>query len=201
MSVVIISGGIGSGKSTVCKLLESEYGWPVYDADSRVKAIYDDIPSVLLSIEDSLNEKFRDDEGMFSPSMLASRIFSDEDALVKVEDIVFPVLTEDFIRWKNEHDDKRWLVLESATILEKENLVGLGDVVVVIDAPLEIRLQRAAERDGVSRESVISRASNQKQMNMISSGEIPSCVNHVVMNDADMEKLRENVRELVEKLT
>ena len=164
MSVVIISGGIGSGKSTVCKLLESEYGWPVYDADSRVKAIYDDIPSVLLSIEDALNEKFRDDEGMFSPSMLASRIFSDEDALGKVEDIVFPVLTEDFIRWKNEHDDKRWLVLESATILEKENLVGLGDVVVVIDAPLEIRLQRAAERDGVSRESVSSRASNQKLM-------------------------------------
>ena len=201
MKVIIISGGIGSGKSTVCRMLEDGYGWPVYDADSRVKELYCEHPCLLSDIEKALNGTYRDADGVFRPSLLASRIFSDRNALEKVESLVFPVLTEDFLKWKEAHSDKDFLVLESATILEKPELLHLGDYVAVVDAPLQTRVERAAARDGVSYESVLGRVQNQELMNEISRGMIPEAVSHVIMNDMDLNELAENTRRFVDAVS
>ena len=117
-----------------------------------------------------------------------------------VESLVFPVLTEDFHRWRDLNADKRFVVLESATILEKPDLAGLGDYVVVVDAPVATRVQRAIERDGVTYESVIGRVNNQKLMNEISSGMIPPSVDFVIINDGSLEALSENVKKCIESL-
>lgn len=200
MKVLIVSGGIGSGKSTVCRMLETMYGAPVYDADMRVKNFYTEKLDLLPGIENALGERFRDADGIFRPSVLASRIFSDSEALRVVESLVFPVLTEDFYRWRDLNADKRFVVLESATILEKPDLAGLGDYVVVVDAPVATRVQRAIERDGVTYESVIGRVNNQKLMNEISSGMIPPSVDFVIINDGSLEALSENVKKCIESL-
>ena len=200
MKVLIVSGGIGSGKSTVCRMLETMYGAPVYDADMRVKNFYTEKSDLLPGIENALGERFRDADGIFRPSVLASRIFSDSEALRVVESLVFPVLTEDFYRWRDLNADKRFVVLESATILEKPDLAGLGDYVVVVDAPVDTRVQRAIERDGVTYESVIGRVNNQKLMNEISSGMIPPSVDFVIINDGSLEALSENVKKCIESL-
>jgi dephospho-CoA kinase len=200
MKVLIVSGGIGSGKSTVCRMLETIYGAPVYDADMRVKNFYTEKSDLLPGIENALGERFRGADGIFLPSVLASRIFSDSEALRVVESLVFPVLTEDFYRWRALNADKRFVVLESATILEKPDLAGLGDYVVVVDAPVATRVQRAIERDGVTYESVIGRVNNQKLMNEISSGMIPPSVDFVIINDGSLEALSENVKKCIESL-
>ena len=198
MKVIIVTGGIGSGKSTVCSILQSEFGFPIYEADRRVKELYQEHPALLTDIEKALGETYRNEEGRFVPAGLASRIFSDPAALRVVEGIVFPILRKDFDRWKIQNADKDFLVLESATILQKPELIGLGDYVAVVDAPLELRIKRALERGGLSYDSVYDRARNQELMNDISAGNVPSSVDYVIMNDGSRETLSENVRKCIE---
>ena len=198
MKVLVVSGGIGSGKSTVCRMLENDYGIPVYEADRRVKELYNECPSMLLRIEQMLGESFRNVDGDFQPSLMAARIFSDTDALQLVESVVFPVLTDDFARWKEMHADREYVALESATILEKPALSGLGDTMIVVDAPLELRIERAAARNGASEESVRDRARSQVLMNSISAGYVPSSVDYVLKNEDDLHALDENLMKCME---
>lgn len=200
MKVVVITGGIGSGKSSVCAYLEKAYGWPVYEADAKVKQLYVTHPSLLTDIENTLGLSLRDEAGDFKPSLLASVIFNDRDALIKVEDLVFPVLSEDFEHWKSQHSDRDFVILESATILEKPQLKGMGDVTVLIDAPLQLRQQRASLRDGVSAEMISRRMDSQTLMNDISSGKVESPAQYTVINDGTYDDLTQNIDNLVKKL-
>ena len=93
--IVVVTGGIGSGKSEVCRLL-NEYGAARYDADERVKALYAAHPTLLSDISDRLGVDLCDGNGNFVPRILAERIFSDPEALAAVESLVFPALIEDF---------------------------------------------------------------------------------------------------------
>jgi dephospho-CoA kinase len=200
MKVIVITGGIGSGKSSVCAYLEKAYGWPVYEADAKVKQLYVTHPSLLTDIEKTLGLSLRDEAGDFKPSLLASVIFNDRDALIKVEDLVFPVLSEDFEHWKSQHSDRDFVILESATILEKPQLKGMGDVTVLIDAPLQLRQQRASLRDGVSAEMISRRMDSQTLMNDISSGKVESPAQYTVINDGRYDDLTQNIDNLVKKL-
>ena len=114
MKVLVITGGIGSGKSLACSFLEKEYGWPVYTADSRVKELYEKHDDLVASIEDALEGRFRDEYGHFIPAALASVIFTDRSALEKVESIVFPFLTGDFLNWKSQQSGSSWSLLPSS---------------------------------------------------------------------------------------
>lgn len=200
MGVVIISGGIGSGKSTVCGVLQAKYGWPVYDADNRVKELYLQHKDLLNDIEKALGESFRDENGIFRASALAARIFSDRTALETVESYVFPVLMEDFDSWRNGHADKEFVILESATIMEKPQLRGIGDCVVVVDAPVESRVERAALRGQTSKEVIRKRIECQPLMNSISEGNVPDDVDFIITNDSDLESLVEKVSPVAEAI-
>ena len=193
MGVIIISGGIGSGKSTVCKILCDQFGWPVYEADNRVKELYLQHDGLLNDIESALGESFRDEKGVFMPSSLAARIFMDNKALETVESYVFPVLMNDFCSWKEGHADKEHVILESATILEKPQLSGIGDYVIVVDAPIEVRVDRAALRGQTTKEVIRKRIECQPLMNSISEGNVPEGIDHVIINDSDLESLTEKV--------
>ena len=198
MKVLIVTGGIGSGKSTVCSMLERDYGYPVYEADKRVKELYLEHPTLLADIEVALGESFRDEAGDFQPSKLAARIFSESSDLQKVESLVFPVLMEDFDSWKKTNASNDVLVLESATILQKPSLLGMGDQVMVVDAPLQIRVERAVRRDGAPEHVILSRVASQKLLNEISDGHVPDIVDFVIKNDSDIATLAERLKAYVE---
>lgn len=200
MRVVVVTGGIGSGKSVACRYLCEKYGWPVYNADERVKHLYQSHPSVLSDIESRLGLSLRNEAGQFVSSRLSSVIFKDRNALEEVENIVFPALSEDFRCWKNENSTSSVVVLESATILEKEQLQGIADLVVLIDAPFYVRLHRASKRDCVNSELVLDRMRNQMLMNRISDGIATAPADHVITNDGDMEFLFNSLDELVKKV-
>lgn len=197
MKVCVVTGGIGSGKSTVCSLMNRIYGCPVYDADSRAKGLYVSRPGLLLKIEESLGISLRDEQGQFKPSLLAGRIFSDTSALKVVENLLFPVLMEDFSEWKAGFEDCGFVVFESATVLEKEYFRGFGDITLLVDAPVKTRMSRAAGRDGVSEALVKSRMDRQPLMNDISEGMRDDRVDYIIANDSSLAQLELEVRNFV----
>jgi dephospho-CoA kinase len=197
MKVVVVTGGIGSGKSVACRILQSQFGWPVYNADSKVKELYVSSPTLLTDIEDALEMKLRNADGEFIPSLLASRIFSDSGALEKVEELVFPELTSDFETWKKEQGNVDYVILESATILEKPALKGMWDILILIDAPIELRRARAAARDGVSEEIAGRRMESQKLMNEASKGMVIPDADVVILNDSTESILQEKLQKCV----
>ena len=150
MLTVIVTGGIGSGKSAVCALL-SKRGIPVYDSDSRTKALYDSVPGLKERIEAELGVPF---------SSLAKIIFSNSEAREKLEAIVYPLVRADFEAWRDAQKDAPFVVLESAIILSKPIFDGLADAVVAVTASEDVRLKRLIGR-GLTEEDARRRMASQ----------------------------------------
>lgn len=198
--VVVITGGIGSGKSEVCRIFADEGFAAQYNADSRAKALYVENPSLLEAIENELGCPMRDGEGVFQPSLLSARIFSDRTALERVESLLFPVMMDDFASFA-ERSGAEYVVFESATVLEKPQFDGFADKVILVDAPFETRLGRACARDGASREAVLARMRVQTLMNELSQGGTDPRVDYVIMNDSTLDVLHERTIKTIELLT
>lgn len=196
MKVLVVTGGIGSGKSSVCRLLSEKYGIPVYEADRRAKELYSEIPSMLDRMETVLGICLRDHSGKFVPQRLADVIFNDADSLGKIEDILFPVMKEDFASWA---DGRDVVAFESATILEKPQFDGFGDIVLLVDAPLSVRSARVMERDAIDESRVKMRMEAQPLMNSLSEGGGISGVDFVLMNDSTYGKLAERLDVFMKK--
>lgn len=200
MEVIVVTGGIGSGKSAVCRLLRDKYACGVYCADDRVKELYDECPWLVESMELKLGITLRDSDGRFVPSRLAEVIFSDRNALEMVESLVFPVLLDDFSRWCMDYEKDPFVIFESATVMEKTQLKSFGDKRIVVDAPFEVRLERACIRDHVSRERIYARMMNQPLMNSISEGLIVPEADAVILNDGSYEELAAKVEKIMNDL-
>lgn len=138
--VIVVTGRIGSGKSLVCRFL-ADNGIPVYDSDSRVKMLYANHPEL--------------------SALVTPDLFSDSAALARLEDALYPVLESDFNEWASETDGE-WVAMESAVILQKEYFRGFGDVVLLVDAPRDVRMARAISRGSISAESISQRMGIQK---------------------------------------
>lgn len=150
MLTVFVTGLIGSGKSAVCALL-TQKGIPVYDSDSRTKGLYSTVPGLKERIERELGVPFKD---------LAGLIFSNPQAREKLESIVYPLVREDFERWRAEQSGVPFVVLESAVILSKPIFSSLADAVVAVTAPEDKRLSRVLRR-GITLEDAKARISAQ----------------------------------------
>ena len=182
MKTVIVTGGIGSGKSAVCAMLR-EPGIPVYDSDSRTKSLYDKYPSLVESLESALGQALKLPDSTLDRKKLAAVIFSDSSAREKVEAVVYPFVLKDFKRWRSRYGKAPFVVLESAVILSKPVFDGIADAVVLVDAPLELRLQRISLRDGSSMDAALERVKAQE--------EVPrDKVTEVIVNNSSPERLK-----------
>ena len=172
---IVITGGIGSGKSEVCRQLALRGYCNQYDADCRVKALYSLVPELVPSIEESVGIRLRDEDGCFIPELLAGRIFTDREALLKVESIVFPYLMEDFNAFcsdvKAHSTDGQIVFFESATIFEKSYFDNVFDSVILVSAPFQVRRERACRRDAAHKERILFRMENQKIINSLNDDE------------------------------
>lgn len=186
MITLAVTGGIGSGKSTVCRFLSS-MGVPVYDSDSRTRKLYDGSPGLVRNICTALGCDVSLEGGGVDRRRLASVIFSDAESLKILESIVHPAVKQDFLRWKSSFAEGSvpFVAIESAIILEKPLFKDIVDKVLLVDAPVEVRLERACRRDGVQAETVLARMRRQTLLNGISSGIIHPDVDYVIVNDSD----------------
>lgn len=199
MKILVITGGIGSGKSEVCRILAQKGLTVQYNADAKVKELYDTVPGLLESIEDRLGCSLRDEAGKFVPRCLAQRIFVDRQALETVESLVFPALMEDFLAFAG-NSGSPFVVFESATILEKPQFDGFGDKVILVDAPVSMRMERAYRRDGADREAVKARMANQKKMNALSEGATDPRIDAVIVNDGSIAILEQKIEIIMSDL-
>lgn len=188
-----ITGGIGSGKSVVCRLL-AMLDVPIYDSDSRAKWLMNN-SSVL---RERLQERFGNDifgEGGLQRKVLAERVFSDREALAALDAIVHPAVAEDFLSWAAEREAEGAEVvgLESA-ILFSSGFDRFVDRCVAVVAPDELRVARAAQRDRASEEQVRARIASQ-----IPQSEVAERADYVVVND-EQTLLWAQVLRLIEEL-
>ena len=188
MMVLVVTGGIGSGKSEVCRIMRDMGYRCQYNADARAKALDEEHPTLLADIEKSLGCIWRDEEGHFQPSKLAAVIFTDRNALEQVEAHLFPAMIDDFKSYAGSCGGET-VVFESATVLEKPQFDGFGDKVILVDAPFELRLDRACRRDGADRDKVLARMQNQKLMNDLSAGYEDPRIDLRIFNDGSIEEL------------
>ncbi len=200
MKVIVITGGIGSGKSEVCSILRDMGMTAQYNADKKVKSLYDEYPGLLDSIEEAVGESLRDDKGRFQPQKLSNIIFRNRASLKAVENLVFPALIEDFRSFTENHSAEQAVIFESATILEKPVFDDLGDVTILVDAPYMTRLHRACMRDNATIESVEARMACQPLMNRLSEGYADPRIDAVIINDSGLEELKERTKEVISHL-
>lgn len=157
MIKVGICGGIGGGKSTVCALL-AEKGVPVYDSDSRAKALMNTSPEIVDAVKAAFGgQSYRD--GMLDRAYLAAKVFGDEEALARLDAIVHPAVRRDFEEWAAEQQAD-YVVLESAILFES-GFDACVDASVAVLAPHPLRLERAMQRDGAVRERILERMAAQ----------------------------------------
>ena len=162
MRTLVVTGGIGSGKSAVCAHLAGR-GIPVYDSDARTKRLYKEDPSLVPALEKTLGLPLRDADGRLDRKALAAAVFGDPGRLSALEALVHPRVYEDFVRWRDAQPSSApFVVMESAIFLQKPLFRPLADRVLLIDAPESLRVARVAARDGISPEAVRQRMDAQR---------------------------------------
>ena len=158
-----ITGGIGSGKTTVARIFEV-LGIPVYYADDAAKRLMNEDVALKQQVIGLFgNEVY--DNGRLNRSKLASLVFDNPEKLSQLNKIVHPATIADAENWmyqaeKNAGDKIPYAIKEAALIFES-GAQGNLDFVIGVDAPVELRLQRAMSRDNTSREAVMKRMEKQ----------------------------------------
>jgi dephospho-CoA kinase len=156
-----ITGGMGSGKTTVCKVFET-YGVPVYYADDRAKLVMNENAE----LRDKLKAFFGDDiyaeNNQLNRPKLAKMVFGNTDQLRKLESIVHPAVAKDFEDWVNQKhfSGKAYIVKEAALLFESGSYKTL-DQVILVKTPLEERIARIIIRDNCTRENALQRIEKQ----------------------------------------
>ena len=158
MFKVGITGGIGSGKSTVCRLFAAR-GIAVYDSDSEAKRLMNSSEELRARIEARFGTETYRDDGTLDRARLARIVFSDPQALADLDRLVHPAVRADFAAWA-ERQPSEYVILESAILFEA-GFASEVDRTVAVLAPLELRVERTCRRDGCDAESVRRRIAAQ----------------------------------------
>ena len=152
-----VTGGIGSGKSTVCRLFAA-HGIAVYDSDTQAKRLMNESAQLREGLVRAFGEECYAG-GELDRRYLASRVFADKEALATLNALVHPAVREDFREWAGRQAGD-YVILESAILFEAGFAVEVDTTLAVL-APVEERVKRCMERDGSTREEVLRRMSNQ----------------------------------------
>lgn len=146
-----ITGGIGSGKSFVCRLL-AERGVPVYSCDEEAGRLMENHPDIREALVGLLGTEVYTGEGRLNKPLLAAWLFASSGHAGQVNAIVHPVVKRDFVAWA-QRQTVPVVAVESAILFEA-GMDTLVDRVLLVDAPREVRLRRTMSRDGATREQV-----------------------------------------------
>lgn len=158
MKKIGITGNMGSGKSTVAKIF-MQLGFPVYDADSRAKAIMVTNPELINSIRSLFGPMAYLENGELNRGYISELAFRQPEKLRLLNEIVHPAVRTDFTTWAASQTVSL-VVKEAALMIESGSFHDL-DALILVRAPLELRIQRAMARDGKTKEEVELRLKNQ----------------------------------------
>ena len=189
-----ITGGIGSGKSAVCRILRS-LGAALFEADVVAKQLMENSPDVRLQIIAAFGPQ------AYAPSLnrawLASRVFGDAEALARLNAIVHPRVREAFSqRCAAAALERVPLLVHEAALIYESGLDAMLDHVAVVDAPVPVRIRRVVERDGTTAEAVRARMRHQWPPSVLRQR-----ADFVIDNSGAPELLRSQVVQLYAQVT
>ena len=170
MKTWLVTGGIASGKSEVCRILRRA-GYPVYDSDSRTKALYSSVPGLVQRVEEAVGVPF---SGI-------GVIFEDERKRLSLEKVVFPEVLSDFRSWRSSQEAEV-VFFESAIALDKELFRPEFDAVLLVCAPEGQRRSRNPK--------VAARLAAQRLPD-------PSEADFVIVNDGTLRELESKVENFI----
>lgn len=158
MLKVGITGNIGSGKSTLVRIF-AQLGVPVYDADSRAKAVMVEDQILVSQIKNLLGANAYNSQGGLNRQEISQQVFNNAQLLQQLNALVHPALFNDFDKWVLKQDAP-YILKEAALLIESESYKNLDTLIVVL-ADEEIRLKRSMARDGVEQDAILARMRNQ----------------------------------------
>jgi len=186
--IVGITGGIGSGKTTLSKLLRAE-GYSVYDSDLEARRLQNEHSIMRKKIIDMFGKEIYDEHGL-NRSALGKIVFGKPELMTKLNSIVHPLVMDDFENWINNRLPKKMLFIESAILFES-GFNRLVDKVVLVTASEHVRIERVIKRDGVTVEHVKAR-----MLHQISEEEKIKRADYVIHTD-DGDPLLEKTKKMV----
>lgn len=187
--VIGITGGIGSGKSFISNEIERR-GYAVYNSDLNARNIIDTDPHVIQQLKQLFGNDIYSSNRLNRPAV-AERVFANKQLLQQMNAIVHPAVKQHFITWAA--SQKQPVFLEAAILVESGFYV-FCDEVVLVTAPLDIRINRVLKRDNTTREAIIQRIRNQMP------DETLRQYATVVVNNDETKSVSDLVDELFRKL-
>ncbi|SMC88535.1 dephospho-CoA kinase [Moheibacter sediminis] len=191
MKIVGLTGGIGSGKSTIAKWF-SETGIPVYNSDNEAKKLMNESSEIRRKLIDLFGEDAYLNEEL-NRKFISSKVFENKDLLEQLNQIVHPEVFKDFKNWIQSQNAP--FIVKEAAILFESGSYNDCDYIISVIANEETRIQRVMERDGVSSEQVLSRIQNQwtDELRIVNS-------DFIIKNNDGLEELKEEFEEVYNKL-
>lgn len=191
-----VTGGIGSGKTTVCNMLKELGAW-VFNADNEARRIMVEHPDVRHEIKEAFGDKSYAEDGALNRSYLAEQIFGDEAKVDMINQIVHPRVFDAFKerREQAEAAGVSLLVHEAALTFESGGYKHL-DAVAVVFAPEKNRIDRVQDRDGASEEQI-----RKRMLHQIPVDEAIRRADYVIENDGSLDDLQQKVNRLYQALS
>ena len=184
-----ITGGIGSGKTTITKYIES-LGIPVYIADDEAKKLLD-TPEVIKELTDTFSENILENN-LVDKKKLATFVFGNKDNLKKLNEIVHPRVREHFINWVKQTNSE--IVVKEAAILFESGAYKDCDFTILVTTPEDVRVERVIKRDNSNREDVLKRIRSQW------SDEDKAKLADFIIQNVDLEKSKQEIDEILKKI-
>ena len=154
-----ITGGIGSGKTTVCKIFET-LDIPIYYADDRAKWLMTHDPELMAAISNTFGSDAYSSEGQLNRAYLAKVVFEDDEKLAQLNALVHPAVFRDGSQWHHSQAGIPYTLREAALLFESGSYRAI-DKMIVVTAPLAVRIKRVMERDQVTEAAVMARIEKQ----------------------------------------
>jgi dephospho-CoA kinase len=155
--IIGLTGGIGSGKTTVARYIAAQ-GIPVYIADEEAKKVMN-TPEVLSLVAKTFGDSILEN-GVINRQKLAQLVFNAPEKLQQLNNIIHPKVKQDFENWVQKHHNHPFVIKEAAILFESGSY-QFCDKIITVTAPENVRLQRVMQRDSVTEDQVLARMQNQ----------------------------------------
>ena len=190
MMIVGLTGGIGSGKSTILNYFR-ERGYPCIESDEVGKKLLEvELKETVVKL---FGEEVYNTKGILDRKVISKKVFSNSKLLETLNNIVHPAVNEAFEKFKKKYQDSPIIIKEAAILIESGSYKSC-DIIILVKAPLDERIKRIMARDSANKSEVIAKISNQWE-----DKKKEKYADYIVEN-ISLEETHEKVKNLIKKL-
>lgn len=187
--IIGLTGGIGSGKTTVAKFIE-DCGFPVYYSDDRAKDIVNDNEDLKVRIKELLGSDSYDENGLYNRKFVAEQVFNNKDLLQSLNEIIHPAVRLDFEDWVKKQT--KYLIFKETALLFELQLNKQCYRSILVTAEDNIRIKRVMDRDGKTYREVQSVM--EKQMPEKEKIKLADCI---IYNNTNLDDLKDQTEKTI----